>query len=51
MSNTLTKSTLDINKIRQEFPILDQQVNGKPLIYLDNAATNQKPLRVIQGLS
>ena len=51
MSNTLTKSTLDINKIRQEFPILDQQVNGKPLIYLDNAATNQKPLRVIDALS
>ena len=51
MSNTLTKSTLDIDKIRKEFPILDQQVNGKPLIYLDNAATNQKPLRVIDALA
>jgi cysteine desulfurase/selenocysteine lyase len=37
--------------IRGEFPILDQQVHGKPLVYLDNAATTQKPLRVIEALS
>ena len=43
-------STLDIEKIRAEFPILHQQVNGKPLVYLDNAATNQKPQRVIDAL-
>lgn len=42
---------LDIQKIREEFPILHQQVNGKPLIYFDNAATNQKPKRVIQALT
>ena len=42
---------LNIEKIRSEFPILHQQVNGKPLIYLDNAATNQKPKRVIQALT
>lgn len=42
--------TLDINYIRNQFPILHQQVNGHPLIYLDNAATTQKPLRVIEAL-
>ena len=42
---------LNIEKIRSEFPILHQQVNGKPLIYLDNAATNQKPKHVIQALT
>lgn len=41
---------LDIQKIRSEFPVLDQQVNGKPLVYLDNAATSQKPKRVISKL-
>ena len=48
---TLLAPALDIQKIRKEFPILDQQVNGKPLIYFDNAATNQKPKRVIEALS
>ena len=38
----------DINNIRSQFPILNQQVNGKPLVYLDNAATSQKPLSVIK---
>ena len=51
MANTLVKSGLDIQKIREEFPILHQEVNGKPLIYFDNAATNQKPKRVIDALS
>ncbi len=41
----------DINQIRQDFPILHQQVNGKPLVYFDNAATTQKPLVVINALS
>jgi len=35
---------------RRDFPILDQQVHGKPLVYLDNAATSQKPRAVIQSL-
>jgi cysteine desulfurase/selenocysteine lyase len=48
---TLFAPALDIQRIREEFPILDQQVNGKPLIYFDNAATNQKPKRVIEALS
>lgn len=51
METLALKSTLDISKIRKQFPILNQQVNGKPLIYLDNAATNQKPQRVIDALT
>ena len=38
---------MNINEIRQQFPVLDQQVYGKPLVYLDNAATTQKPMCVI----
>ena len=41
---------IDIGKIRKEFPILHQQINGRDLVYLDNAATNQKPKRVIDAL-
>ena len=37
--------------IRAEFPILDQQVNGHPLVYFDNAASSQKPRAVIESLS
>jgi len=37
---------IDINKIRKDFPILEQQIKGKPLIYFDNAATAQRPLEV-----
>ena len=39
---------LDNKEIRSQFPVLDQQVYGKPLVYLDNAATTQKPLCVIE---
>ncbi len=39
---------IDIQTIRAQFPVLDQQVYGKPLVYLDNAATTQKPLCVIE---
>jgi cysteine desulfurase/selenocysteine lyase len=41
---------LDIDAIRREFPILHQEVNGHPLVYLDNAATSQKPREVIEAL-
>jgi cysteine desulfurase/selenocysteine lyase len=41
---------MDIKDIRSHFPILDQQVNGRPLVYLDSAATSQKPIRVIETL-
>jgi cysteine desulfurase / selenocysteine lyase len=43
-------STFDVEKIRADFPILQEQVNGKPLVYLDNAATSQKPKQVIETL-
>jgi cysteine desulfurase/selenocysteine lyase len=43
--------TLDIQKIRADFPVLDQRVNGSPLVYFDNAATTQKPKSVIDALS
>jgi len=39
---------LDADLLRRDFPILHQQVNGKPLVYLDNAATTQKPLAVLE---
>lgn len=42
--------TLDIEKIRKEFPALNREVHGKPLIYLDNTATSQTPQRVIDAI-
>jgi cysteine desulfurase/selenocysteine lyase len=43
-------SLMDIKNIRADFPVLDQQVNGSPLIYFDNAATTQKPKTVMDAL-
>ena len=40
----------DVERVRAEFPILDQEVNGRPLVYLDNGATSQKPRRVIDAI-
>ncbi len=48
---TQTASEFDVTKIRAEFPILTQTVNGKPLVYLDNAATSHKPQCVINTIS
>ena len=42
---------LDVARLREDFPVLHQQVNGKPLVYLDNAATAQKPAAVIEAIS
>jgi cysteine desulfurase/selenocysteine lyase len=42
---------LDVSRIRADFPILQRQVHGKPLVYLDNAATSQKPEAVIASMS
>src|SRR5215212_5322864 len=42
---------LDVARIREDFPILRREVNGKPLVYLDNAATSQKPRAMIQRMS
>lgn len=41
----------NLNDIRADFPILDQQVNDEPLVYLDNAATTQKPKAVVEALT
>ncbi|MDP3562726.1 MAG: cysteine desulfurase [Legionellaceae bacterium] len=51
MKKTTLFETLDISAIRRDFPILHQQVNGYPLIYLDNAATTQKPKQVIDAIA
>ena len=47
----LNNQMLDIQKIRADFPILSQKVNGKPLIYFDNGATSQKPKVVIDAIT
>ena len=47
----MVETKLDIEAIRKQFPILHQEVNGKPLIYFDNAATSQKPQSVIDSLT
>src|SRR3989344_7093553 len=41
---------LDVKKIAQDFPILRRQVNGQPLVYLDNAATSQRPEPVLKAI-
>jgi len=57
MSSTLhttrptPRAAFDVERIRADFPVLAQQVNGNPLIYLDNAATSQKPQRVIDAVT
>jgi cysteine desulfurase/selenocysteine lyase len=44
-------TALDVERIRKDFPILDQQINGHPLAYLDNAASSQHPTAVIEAIS
>ena len=45
-----TASAFDVEKIREDFPVLKQKIHGKPLVYLDNAATSQKPRAVIDAI-
>lgn len=47
---TANDSAFDIDAVRKDFPILDQEVNGHPLVYLDNAASSQKPVQVIEAV-
>ena len=47
----MVDAAIDIQEIRKQFPILHQEVNGKPLVYFDNAATSQKPKCVIDALT
>jgi cysteine desulfurase/selenocysteine lyase len=49
-STTAFGAPFDVNLVRQDFPILQEQVNGRPLVWLDNAATTQKPQAVIDRL-
>ncbi|MDO6443066.1 MULTISPECIES: aminotransferase class V-fold PLP-dependent enzyme [unclassified Marinobacter] len=50
MANTATRKAFDVQAIREDFPILSQQVNGKPLVYLDNGASAQKPSAVLDAM-
>ena len=50
MTATATAGRIDVERIRADFPILRQVINGYPLVYLDNAATTQKPRQVIDAL-
>src|SRR3989344_5888671 len=51
MQEMKTKTMLDTESIRKDFPILQRKIHGKPLVYLDNAATSQKPKQVIDAIS
>src|SRR3954471_17170807 len=51
--STLSKQVMagfDVEKIREDFPVLKQNIHGKPLVYLDSAATAQKPFAVIDAI-
>jgi cysteine desulfurase/selenocysteine lyase len=50
-ADTILRKEYDVEEIRAQFPILKEQVHGQPLIYFDNAATSQKPRRVIKAES
>jgi cysteine desulfurase/selenocysteine lyase len=49
--NSISKTRIDIEQIRADFPILSRKINGKPLIYFDSGATAQKPQQVIDAVS
>jgi cysteine desulfurase/selenocysteine lyase len=51
LGGTPASPPLDVEKIRRDFPVLARQVNGKPLCYLDNAASSQRPRAVIDAIS
>lgn len=50
-SSALARAKLDVERIRTDFPVLGRRVHGKPLVYIDNAATSQKPRSVIDAVS
>ncbi len=50
MTTSNSAPILDVAKIRKDFPVLHQEVNGKPLVYMDTGATSQKPQCVIDAL-
>ncbi|MBI2325989.1 aminotransferase class V-fold PLP-dependent enzyme, partial [Candidatus Collierbacteria bacterium] len=42
---------IDVNKVRADFPILERKIGGAPLVYLDSAATSQKPRQVLEAIN
>ncbi|GGY77951.1 aminotransferase class V-fold PLP-dependent enzyme [Marinobacter zhanjiangensis] len=50
VANNASKAGFDVAAVRRDFPILSQQVNGKPLVYLDNGASAQKPVAVLDAM-
>src|SRR5262245_18260665 len=50
LSSSAATAACDVAKIREDYPVLKQKVHGKPLVYLDNAATAQKPQAVIDAI-
>ena len=50
MHPAVSNCAYDVNRIREDFPILGMQVYGKPLVYLDNAASAQKPKAVLDRI-
>ena len=51
MTETRVEKSMDVKRVREDFPILHQTVHGKDLVYLDNAASTQKPLSVIEEIT
>src|SRR4051794_4455089 len=49
-TTTLSPLALDVERIRRDFPILEQRVHGKPLVFLDSAASSQKPVQVLDAM-
>jgi cysteine desulfurase/selenocysteine lyase len=47
----VTRTALNVDRVRADFPILKRQIHGKPLVYLDNAATTQKPQAVLDAIA
>src|SRR3954447_16930564 len=50
MSSAAVSAPFDVERIREDFPVLKQTIHGKPLVYLDSAATAQKPFAVIEAI-
>ena len=50
MTSPVAPRAFDVQRVRRDFPILNQRIHGKPLVYLDNAATTQKPQAVIDAM-
>src|SRR6201999_3818502 len=49
-AGSVISTALDVERIREDFPVLRQTIHGKPLVYLDNAATAQKPACVVEAI-